>query len=69
MKEEDNPYKMTHYRILSHYYLIYYCNLTFDGNTRRSNCLENDGSREPLQKSKQTFFRGFDIIVLVSSDR
>ena len=54
MKEEEIPYKMTHYPILSHY-LIYYSNLTFDGNPLRSNWPENDGSREPLKKSKKLF--------------
>ena len=42
--------------------------MTFDGNPLRSNCLENDGSREPLEKSKKLFFRGFDVIFKVSFD-
>ena len=36
--------------------------MTFDGNPLRSYCVKNDGSREPLEKSKKLFFRGFDII-------
>ena len=36
--------------------------MTFDGNPLRSNCPENDGSREPLEKSKKRF--SFVVLIL-----
>ena len=54
-----NSLKITHYHILS-----------FDGNPLRSNCPENDGSREPLEKSKKLFsFVVLILFFLVSFDR
>ena len=36
--------------------------MTLDGNPLRSNCLENDGSREPLEKLEKLFF--FVVLIL-----
>ena len=45
--------------------------LNFDGTQFRFNCVENDDSREPLEKSEKKF-HGFDIIfwsLLIDNER
>ena len=61
--EMETAYIPHNHTLTVYCYIIIQCiipilTLTFDGNPLRStcNCLENDGSREPLEKSKKLFW-------------